>query len=430
MDAIRYIHAADIHLDAAFRGISRESSAKNLGEQLRAATFTALERLVILCEKEKPDFLVIAGDIYNADDQSLKAQLRLRDACERLAHSNIPVFLAHGNHDPISSRLQMLTWPKNTIIFGDTVQNYTLKRNNKILAIIHGISHATTREARNLAKGFVRLTHKNTQDTPLFQLGILHCTLDAAQHTDRYAPCTVDDLKATNLDAWALGHVHEKSIVCHNPFIAYSGNTQGLHINESGAKGCLLVTAQAHQHGFQTTATFHTLSPVVWETVYVSAENIEHIDILEQKIIAAMEQATTDADPLCTVLIIRVRLTGRTALDGLLRKSEDCTALTERLREVSWGRPALWLKDILIETAPLLHMEELLQREDILGETLRLAKENTNDIESLQTLTDTALAPLFAHAKAKKILAPMTEQDLRILLEDAQYLCADLMEND
>ena len=43
------------------------------------ATFTALERLFRFCEEKRPDFLVLAGDIYNQENYSAKAQLALRD---------------------------------------------------------------------------------------------------------------------------------------------------------------------------------------------------------------------------------------------------------------------------------------------------------------------------------------------------------------
>lgn len=105
MDAIRYIHAADLHLDTPFQGLSRETAqGGHLARLLHDATFTALERLFRLCESEKPDFLVLAGDIYNQENYSVKAQLRLRDGCERLNRLGIRVFLAHGNHDPLDER--------------------------------------------------------------------------------------------------------------------------------------------------------------------------------------------------------------------------------------------------------------------------------------------------------------------------------------
>ena len=42
-------------------------------------------------------------------------------------------------------------------------------------------------------------------------------------------------------DYWALGHVHQHEILCKDPPVVFSGNTQGRHIREFGPKGCVLV---------------------------------------------------------------------------------------------------------------------------------------------------------------------------------------------
>lgn len=107
------------------------------------------------------------------------------------------------------------------------------------LAIIHGASHASGRETRNLAALFRR-----TEAYGL-HVGLLHATPGDADGVARYAPFSQEDLKASGMDYWALGHIHDRREVCREPLAAYPGCTQGLHINEPGEKGCLLVTAEA-----------------------------------------------------------------------------------------------------------------------------------------------------------------------------------------
>lgn len=440
MFPVRYIHAADLHLDAAFRGISREASDSQIAARLRSATFSALERLFALCEKEKPDFLVIAGDIYNEEDHSIKAQMALRDGCERLSASGVRVFLAHGNHDPLSSRLQALRWPDNTIVFGDSVESHIVYRDNAPVAVVHGISHATARESRNLATAFSRLSAEAAPSTApeaasCFQLGVLHCTLDSMAHADRYAPCTLDDLKSTGLDAWALGHVHERRTLSDSPFVAYPGNIQGLHIHEAGPRGCLLVTATPPSNTeesseFSCTAAFHALGPVQWETLDITVEGITQIDRMESLVLDAMEKAAARSGVNCETLMLRARLTGRTELDALLRTPEGNADLAERLREIPHGRPLTWLKDLVADTRPWLDMESLYQREDLLGETLRLARGLRQDEDNapLHELADAALCPLYKNPRARKALGAPDAEALNTLLDDAQRLCIDLME--
>ena len=222
MNSLRYIHAADLHLDTPFLGLSRTDAGEALQAQLRDATFTALQRLFDQCERLRPDFLVLAGDIYNQEEHSVKAQLALRDGCVRLQACGIPVFWAHGNHDPLDSRLKTVDWPDNVTIFGPEPEQHVLYRDGAPLAVIHGISHARIREARNLALLFHR-----QPETDCFQLGVLHCSVEGSPTQDRYAPCSLDDLRAAGLDAWALGQVHERRILARHPFIAYPGNTHG-----------------------------------------------------------------------------------------------------------------------------------------------------------------------------------------------------------
>lgn len=240
MPPIRFIHAADLHLDAAFSGLSRDIPA-DFAERLRTATFTAFRRLLDLCERESPDFLLLAGDVYNQEDASVSAQLALRDGFRRLESLSIPVFFVHGNHDSLASRLRSVRWPGNVTVFGELPDAVPVFRKGEgtPLAIIHGASHASGRETRNLAALFRR-----TEACGL-HVGLLHATPGDADGVARYAPFSQEDLKASGMDYWALGHIHDRREVCREPLAAYPGCTQGLHINEPGEKGCLLVTAEA-----------------------------------------------------------------------------------------------------------------------------------------------------------------------------------------
>ena len=79
-----------------------------------------------------------------------------------------------------------------------------------------------------------------------FNIGLLHTCATGREGHDRYAPCTVDDLRAKGYDYWALGHVHTREILATatRP-IVFPGNIQGRHIRETGPKGCLLVDRRA-----------------------------------------------------------------------------------------------------------------------------------------------------------------------------------------
>lgn len=422
MHPVRYIHAADLHLDAAFKGLAsvpRSPRSDPLRHALHEAGFTAVQRLFSLAEREQPDFLVIAGDIYNQEDRSIRAQLRLRDACEQLAAFGVRVFLAHGNHDPLTSRLHTLNWPANVAIFGSGPEHFPVTRGDETVAVVHGISHENAEEGRNLARLFER-----TPDS-CFQLGVLHCTVEGCK-AERYAPCSLEDLAASGLDAWALGHVHERTVLHEkNPFVLYPGNVQGLHINERGERGCMLVSAVPSEDGFSCSAVFKPLGPTLWEVCEVDITNLNGLDEVDAALREAAEKLAAEAPYGCEALVIRLLLTGRTHLDAELRRPAVLSDLAGRLGEIT-VRPPIRIKDIEVKTRPEADMEILREREDLLGETLRLARAGRENTGTLRALVEPSCKHL--PDKTRRILPALSDEECAQLLDEAERLCIDLLE--
>ncbi len=430
---IRFVHAADLHLDAVFKGISRDMP-QEMAHRLHQASFAALENLFALCERVRPDFLLLAGDLYNQEDHSLAAQLTVRDGCVRLDKLGVRVFIVHGNHDPLASRLKTLQWPDNVVFFGEQPGAHTVYRDDAPLAVVHGASHAGPRETRNLAAGYSR-----TAD-PCLQVGLLHTTLGEADGETRYAPCSLEDLKVSGLDYWALGHIHDRRVLCEQPLAQYSGSAQGLHINETGPHGCLLVTAVPEGNGFVFSTVFQPLGPVEWQVITLELGEETTLDGLENAARAAVAEAVTATVAArsrgaclvmpCTALILRLRLTGRTGLDLELRRPAVAADLLERLRDESAGEPLVWVKDLDVQTRPLADRSVLTEREDLLGEILRLADRLRQDPDLLASLPEAALSDLYGHTRARKVLDIPDEDTLRALLLGAETVCLDLLENE
>ena len=257
---------------------------------------------------------------------------------------------------------------------------------------------------------------------------MLHCTVEGESKADRYAPCSLDDLKAGGLDAWALGHVHERRVLSETPFVAYPGNAQGLHVNEPGPRGCLLVTVAPRGGAYACASTFLRLGPVQWEKLDLDLDGVDHLDEVERRLNHCLEKAAEAADPGCEALMARVTLSGRTSLDALLRNAANQEDLAERLRHLSSGTPGVWLKDLRVETRSLTERSEYLQREDLLGEAMRLAERMRESREALQEVAGPALAPLFGHNRLRKVLAQPDETQIQALLQEAERLCMDLLE--
>ncbi|MEI6531188.1 MAG: DNA repair exonuclease, partial [bacterium] len=104
-----FVHTADLHLGTPFQGISGASQA--VQKKLTAATYRAFENIVSYALENKVDFMLVAGDIFNSTDRSLHAQLVFLQGLRRLDQAGIPVYIAHGNHDPLDGWSAALDWP-------------------------------------------------------------------------------------------------------------------------------------------------------------------------------------------------------------------------------------------------------------------------------------------------------------------------------
>ena len=61
----RFIHAADIHLDSALRGLERYEGAPV--DEIRSATRRAFDNLIEFAIDEEVNFVLLAGDLYDGD---------------------------------------------------------------------------------------------------------------------------------------------------------------------------------------------------------------------------------------------------------------------------------------------------------------------------------------------------------------------------
>src|SRR5258708_7351035 len=132
MARFRFVHVADLHLDTPF-ACARAESPK-IADTLRDATFQTWQRVVAVSIENDAAFVVVAGDIYDASQKSRRAQLRFREGLEQLSRSEIPVFVTHGNHDPLDSVSASVPPPPNTFIFGAEVETREVRRNGQLLA--------------------------------------------------------------------------------------------------------------------------------------------------------------------------------------------------------------------------------------------------------------------------------------------------------
>ena len=62
---MKFLHAADIHLDSPLRGLARYDGAPV--DEIRGATRRAFENLIDLAVDEEVSFVLLVGDLYDGD---------------------------------------------------------------------------------------------------------------------------------------------------------------------------------------------------------------------------------------------------------------------------------------------------------------------------------------------------------------------------
>ena len=352
----KFIHAADVHLDSPLRGLSRYESAP--AESIRGACRRAFENLVDLAIEEKVAFVLLAGDLYDGDWKDYSTGIFLSQQMGRLGRYNISVFAVAGNHDAANRITKALACPDNMKILSS--RKVETIRLDDLAVAIHGRSFGSSYVTENLAAGFVK-AEKN-----MFNIGLLHTSLDGREGHATYAPCTIDDLHSKGYQYWALGHIHKQEFVSEYPWVVFPGCIQGRHIREIGSKGCVLVSVE---NGNVNGVERYPLDVLRWVLCSIELNDIAEMrEVLEltRKIIIN-EQKSADGRPIA----MRIYFKGATAI------SDEIAAYPERFEQQVKALGAeiagddLWIERIENVTVNKLDLALKLSEESAYGKMLR-----------------------------------------------------------
>ena len=417
---IRFVHAADLHLDSPFTGL-KSSAPTHVADDLCNATFAAYDNIVALCLDEQVDALLIAGDIYDAADRSLRAQLRFADGIHRLAAAGIRSFVCHGNHDPLDGWQARLDLPDLCTRFGPTLGTAPVFPDDPQRAMVHGISYRTRETRDNLARHFRNLPKSR------FDIALLHANVGGQADHDAYAPCSLADLRDTPIDYWALGHVHARATLAQgDPAVVYPGNSQGRQINEAGARGVYVVAAD--REGVPALA-FRAVDAVRWLRRDVDIGSSNHMGEVLDAVNAELDALRGETG---RPLVVRLILTGRGPMNAELRLPGQTEDLLAEVNE-TWTEehPWIWCDRVRIDTQAPVDRKAALEREDFVGDLARLAEELRGAAEVSPNVQE-ALNVLFETARARRVLRgfrPAGEELHRLLIAAEEECLAGLIDD-
>ena len=277
---IRFVHFADVHLGFRQYGLAE-----------RAADFVrAFDDAVAYCLRVAPDFVVIAGDLFDSKSIEPSTYAAADIALERLARAGIPVVANEGNHerwfrrgerswlwqlsrhgrlrllrqfDPLTGRLEARPW---------TAERGFGAYTDIGAARVFGVEYLGARLAAHLPEIAASLSAVPAGEQRAV-VGLLHTGVDEAVHLG-VGGVTLEDLAPIRAftDYLALGHVHYVyELPEGNPWIFNPGALEAHNIleglagqpveGEGRARGLFDVTLRPGRPAESTLASGTTSSP-------------------------------------------------------------------------------------------------------------------------------------------------------------------------
>lgn len=413
-----FIHCADLHLGEPFGGLYSGDTGP-WTEAIHKATFKAFENVVTAALTYRADAILISGDVYNSDHHSLAAQMAFARELYRAAQAGVQVFIIHGNHDPDEAWRADVPLPPSVYVFSsDKVESVPLLVGGETAAMVYGISYKNRHMRENLALRFRK------KDEDIFSIGMLHTELGVAGSP--YAPCTVDDLRTTKMDYWALGHVHARKTPSMRPYMVYPGNTQGLDRSESGEKGCYLVDVGAYG---TVTLKFIVTDAIRWMDMEVDISSFQNPEELVREVV---KQRATLREKTGKPNIVRLILRGQGVLQKAVSTPEGQAYILQLLNDKEkFHHIFCYFAEIQDETKPFLNLEERRKIPDVMGSYLRtFDKINGLSSEKRLAVLKKEIADRPEMAKFSRLMNMVSDDMIIRAFEKAEIKGAEMLAED
>lgn len=381
---VKFIHAADLHLDSPFK--SRSELPPHIVDSLMESTYKATKRMIDYAIKEEVDFVILAGDVFDQKNRTLKSEIFLKEQFKRLEKNGIFTYMIHGNHDPLDHGIQT-SWPSTVHVFKDNIETYQLMSKNKEQVFLHGFSYLHDETYENKLDQYP----VNTRNDGI-HIGILHGTYSKSNtKSARYTEFTLEELRSKLYHYWALGHIHQRQELSDMPLINYAGNIQGRHMNETGEKGFYIVSGD-HVHLY---STFVSVEDIQFERYDLEVNNIYRDELYR----AVTEYKNKLRKEGSRVIELTVYYDGEEDISGN-DYYEILSLLQEDERDVE---DFVWIDRLYIE-------QENPDQNALLTDIKNSFKDDDD-------LYKTALNTLYMDPKVNKFLPPMEDIDKEKLLE-------------
>ena len=230
---VRFVHTADLQLGMSRRFLSPEAQAR-----FAQARIDVVRALGSLAAAEDCEFVVVAGDVFEANQLDRQVVAR---SVEALAAVPVPVYLLPGNHDPFDAGSLFVSVPMPA--------NVTVLSSPGVVVVRPGVElvaapwtskrplcdllGAALRDAPPPAPGVVRIA-------------VGHGAVDAlAPDRDNPARISLAGLEAAPVHYVALGDRHSTTRVGAGGRVWYSGAPEATDFDEVDPGNVLVVSVDA-----------------------------------------------------------------------------------------------------------------------------------------------------------------------------------------
>ena len=220
---LKFIHAADFHLDSTFAALTPQQAAARRRESRDLPV-----RLANYVNQNGIELVLLAGDLFDSADAYRDTAESLSAALGQMAAQ---VYIAPGNHDWYGPGSPYLTveWPDNVHIFTQSrIEALEWPEKNLVL---HGAAFTAPEQAEGFLTGFTAPADGR------LHIGLLHGELDPSE--TRYDPLRREEIAESGLAYLALGHIHKRTeaLTLGRTFCAWPGCPEGRGFDELGEKG-------------------------------------------------------------------------------------------------------------------------------------------------------------------------------------------------
>lgn len=214
---MRFVHIADVHLGAT------PDWDMPWGELREKEIWDSFDRVIDVCNNEKADLLLIAGDLFHRQPK-LSELKELNYRFGKLESARVVIMA--GNHDYIGPRsyYRNFEWNERVHMFlKDTVEAIEFPDLN---TAVYGLSYLS-RDIKEPLYDNLRPEHKDMINILLAHGG-----------DEKNVPINRKKLLESGFDYIALGHIHKPEIISER--MAYCGCLEPLDKNETGSRGYII----------------------------------------------------------------------------------------------------------------------------------------------------------------------------------------------